>query len=51
MWLIAYKAWFFNKNLDKYKQVLLTKFLEDPLQNTCHVFNNVLQGQVLLLGF
>jgi hypothetical protein len=29
MWLITYKAWFFNKNLEKYKKKILTKFLED----------------------
>ncbi len=33
VWLTRCKVQFFNRNLDRYKQVLLLGFLEDPLRN------------------
>ncbi len=31
-WLVGYKVWFFEKNLDKYTPVLLSRFLENTFK-------------------
>jgi hypothetical protein len=45
MWLTGYKAWFFNRNIDDYKQGFFNHDNPKTL-NPSHVFNNALQGRV-----
>jgi hypothetical protein len=48
MWLTEYKAWFFNQNSNGYKKGFFMKVLGRPFQNTCKIFNNVLQSEAFL---